>query len=85
MPKAVTFSSFRRIRFCLYANSSPPTPHFLGLHLCHMEVPRLRVELEMHLPAYFPVTATPDLSRICNLPHSPWQHQIPDPLSKTRG
>ena len=25
---------------------------FLGLHLRHMEVPRLGVELELHLPAY---------------------------------
>ena len=26
--------------------------YFLGLHLWHMEVPRLRVESELHLPAY---------------------------------
>ena len=32
-----------------------------------MEVPRLRVESELQLPAYAPATATQDRSRICNL------------------
>ena len=35
---------------------------FLGLHPWHMEVPRLGVESELHLPAYATATATPDLS-----------------------
>jgi len=30
---------------------------FLGLHLKHMEVPRLGVELELKLPAYAAATA----------------------------
>ena len=33
---------------------------FLGLHLQHMEVPRLGVKLELYLPAYATATATPD-------------------------
>ena len=57
---------------------------FLGLHLCHMEVPRLGVELELKLPAYTTVTATRDLSHVCNLYHSSWQRQILNPLSKAR-
>ena len=31
---------------------------FLGLHLWHMEVPRLGVEWELQLPAYTTATAT---------------------------
>ena len=33
---------------------------FLGLHLWHMEVPRLGVQLELQLPAYTTATAMPD-------------------------
>ena len=43
---------------------------FLGLHLCHVEVPRLGVELELQLPAYTTATATSDPSHICDLQHS---------------
>ena len=43
---------------------------FLGPHLQHMEVPRLRAELEPPLPAYTTVTETPDPSRVCDLHHS---------------
>ena len=49
-----------------------------------MEVPRLGVELELQLPAYTPATARPDLSRIFDLHHSLWQHQILNPLSEAR-
>ena len=49
-----------------------------------MEVPRLVVKLELQLPAYVTATATPDLSYICDLHHSSWQRQIPDPLSEAR-
>ena len=49
-----------------------------------MEFPRLGVELELQLPAYATATATPDLSCICNLHHSSWQHRILNPLSKAR-
>ena len=33
---------------------------FLGLHLWHIEVPRLRVKSELQLPAHTTATATPD-------------------------
>ena len=33
---------------------------FLQLHLQHMEVPRLGVELELQLPAFATATAIPD-------------------------
>ena len=35
-------------------------PPILGLHLLHMEVPRLGVELELQLPAYTTATAMQD-------------------------
>ena len=54
---------------------------FLGLHLQHMEVPRLRVELEL---AYTTATAMHDLNCLCNLHHSWQQHQILNPLSEAR-
>ena len=53
-----------------------------GLHLRHMEVPRLGVQSELLLPAYTTVTATPDLSRICDLHHSAWQCQNLNPPSE---
>ena len=56
--------------------------YFLGLHLWHKEVPKLEVESELQLLAY--VTATLDLSHVCNLHHSSQQHWILDPLSKAR-
>ena len=43
---------------------------FLGLHLQHMEVPRLGVEMDQQLPAYTTATANRDPSRVCNLYHS---------------
>ena len=43
---------------------------FLELHLWHVEIPRLGVELELQLPAYATATATQDLSRVCELRHS---------------
>ena len=49
-----------------------------------MEVPRLRVESELQPPAYNIVTATQDLSHICDLCYSSWQHHIPNPLSEAR-
>ena len=47
-----------------------------------MEVPGLGVELELQLLAY--TTAMPDMSHICDLPHSLWQRWILNPLSKAR-
>ena len=49
-----------------------------------MEVPRLGFKLELQLPAYTTVTATPDPSRICDLHHSSQQRQILYPLSEAR-
>ena len=40
---------------------------FLGLHLQHMEVPRLGVEWELQLLAYGTATVMPDPSHVCNL------------------
>ena len=47
-----------------------------------MEVPRLGVELELQLLVYTTATATWDLSHVCDLHHSLWQHQILNPLSE---
>ena len=41
-----------------------------------MEVPGLRVELELQLLARATATAMPDPSHICNVCHSLLQHQI---------
>ena len=49
-----------------------------------MEVPRLRIKSELHLPAYTTATAMQDLSCIYDLHPSSWQHQIYNPLSKAR-
>ena len=57
---------------------------FLGPHLQHMEVPRLGVEWELQLLAYTTVTATPDLSRICELHCSSRQRWILNPLSEAK-
>ena len=40
---------------------------FLQLHLQHMEVPGLGVEVELQLRAYTTAMATPDPSCICDL------------------
>ena len=58
---------------------------FLGLHLRHMEVPRLGVKLELQMLAYTIATATQDPSCICNLHHSSRQCRIIIPLSEARG
>ena len=55
---------------------------FLGPHPWHMEVPRLGVKLKLQLPAF--TMAIRNLSCICDLHHSSWQHCIPDPLSEAR-
>ena len=49
-----------------------------------MEVPRLGVKSELQLQACTTVTATPDLSFICNLCYSLQQYQILNPVNKTR-
>ena len=40
---------------------------FLGMHLQHMEIPRLGVKSELQLQAYTTATAMLDLSHICDL------------------
>ena len=57
---------------------------FSGLHLRHIEVPRLGVKSELQLQAYTTATATPDLSHVCDLYHSSQQHWIPNPLSEVK-
>ena len=57
---------------------------FLGLHLWHMEVPRLGVQSELELLAYTTATATQDPSRVWDLHHSSRQRQILNPTSETR-
>ena len=57
---------------------------FLGLHLRHMDVPRLGVESELQLPAYTTATATLDPSHIFDLCRSLRQHWILNLLSKVR-
>ena len=57
---------------------------FLGLHLGHMKVSRLGVELELQLPAHARGTATLDLSHIHDLHHSLQQCWILNPLSEAR-
>ena len=57
---------------------------FLGVHLQHMEVPRLGVKLEVKLLPYTTATtAMRDPSHICDRHHS-LQHQTPNPLNKAR-
>ena len=56
----------------------------LGLHLGHMEVPRLVVESELQLPADATATAMRDPSLICDLHRGSRQHQILSPLRKAR-
>ena len=49
-----------------------------------MEVPRLGVKSELHLPAYITATATPDPSCACNLHQSSQQQWILNPLIEAR-
>ena len=57
---------------------------FSGLHLLHVEVPRLGIKSELQPLAYITATATPDLSHVCNLRHSSQQRRILNPLSEAR-
>ena len=57
---------------------------FLWLHLWHMEVPGQDVELELKLLAYTTATAVLNLSHICDLHHSSWQHQVLNSLNEAR-
>ena len=57
---------------------------FLGLHLRHMEVPRLGVESELQMLAYTTAIAKWDMSHIYDLHHSLQQRPILNLLSKAR-
>ena len=57
---------------------------FLRPHPQLMEVPRLEVESELQLLAYATPMAMRDLSHICDIHHSSWQHWIFNPLRKAR-
>ena len=50
----------------------------------HMKIPRIRVILELQLPAYTTATAIPDPTHICDLHHSLQQCQILKSQSKAR-
>ena len=49
-----------------------------------MEVLRLGIKLELQLSAYTTATSMIDVSHICDLHCSLWQHQILNPLNKAR-
>ena len=49
-----------------------------------MDVSRLGVESELQMLAYIMATAMLDLSLVCDLHHSLWQHRILNPLSEAR-
>ena len=49
---------------------------------CGSSLARGRIELQ--LPTYTTAIATQDLSHICDLHHSSWQHQILNPLNEAR-
>ena len=57
---------------------------FLGATPGAFEVPRLGVQSELQLLVYTAATATWDLSCVCDLHPSSWQHRILNPLSKSR-
>ena len=71
-----TLNSFFLIKKILFV--------FLGPHLKHKDIPRLGFESEPWPPVYTPATATLNLSHICDLRRSLWQHQILNPLSEAR-
>ena len=57
---------------------------FLGLHPQHMEISRLGIKSDLQLLAYPTATATQDLSHVCDLHSSSWQHQTLNPLSEAK-
>ena len=55
---------------------------FLGLLHGHMEVPRRGVQSKLWQPTYTTTTAMWDPNHVCNLHHSSWQCQVPNPLAR---
>ena len=89
--KFLKIMQFLALRNCRTVKSLYLAPHdfslyffFLGLHLHHMEVPGLEVESELQLLAYATAMDIADLSCICHLHCSLWQHQILNPLNEAR-
>ena len=78
------FSPEIRPRICFFGLFLFLSFIFLGPCLSHMEVPRLRVQLELQLLAYTTATATPDPSHVCHLHHRSRQCWILDLLSEAR-
>ena len=60
----------------------PPLPPYLSFFpsACGGSRARSRIESELQLPAYTTATEMRDLSFVCVLHHSSWQHQILNPL-----
>ena len=56
----------------------------LGLHVWHMEAPRVGAELELQLLAYTTAMAMPGLSLVCSLHHNSQQCWILNPRSEAR-
>ena len=88
-----TVSNSTLIPYCIFCNSVEQAymysfSHFFfffkGLHLWHMEVPRLGLESELQLPAYTTATVMPDPSCICNQHHISQQCCILNPLREAR-
>ena len=59
---------------------------FLLFRAAHaaLEIPRLGVESELQLLAYTTATETLDMSYMCDLHHSSWQHRVLNPLKEAR-
>ena len=74
-----------------HLRQGPPQPlpflnffSFLGLHVRHMEVPKLGVQSELQLLAYTTVTATQEPSHVCDRHPSSRQCRILNPLSEAK-
>ena len=84
-PLVLLYVSF--LSFWLYyliAFFLPSLPSFIPLFLQHMEVPRLKVKLDLKLLAYTTATATPHPSRVCHPHHSSYQCWLFNLLSRAR-
>ena len=71
----------------VWRDGHPSSPIFFFLFRVaagHMEVPRLGGVIKATVPAYTTARAAWDPSRVCNLHHNSWPHQILNPLSKVR-
>ena len=74
IPPSACFVSLSLSFFCLFST----------VHLWHMEVPGVGVELELQLLTCTTATGMSDLSHDCDLHHSSLQRWILNPLSEAR-